>query len=130
MAADALDQEAEEGSALMSNPENGGVCFWCHGDCGGTCLGVTGSTQMKTQDPAYGMLKDGHTSTQLVYRANCYICTDPEFAQMGLPLCRPCPQCTGDKTDGLKGHIPADDYTCDDCGYILVAEAPTAEDLS
>lgn len=51
MAADALDQEAEEGSALMSNPEPE-VCFWCKEHCGGTCLGVTGpAAQMKPTDP-------------------------------------------------------------------------------
>jgi hypothetical protein len=84
-------------------------CHWCGGDCGGTCLGLTKSTQMQTNDPAYFLLKDGHTSTPTVHREGCYICEDPEFAQMGLPLCQECPQC--------GGHIPADDPGCDDCDY-------------
>ena len=44
----------------------------------------------------------------VVYSPDCYICNDPEYAQMGLPLCRECPRCSG--------HIPADDETCDNCG--------------
>ena len=83
-------------------------CRWCGEDCGGTCLRLTGSTQMRTDDPAYWMLRDGHTTTPTVRRAGCYICEDPEFAQMGLSLCRPCPHC--------GGHVAADDVTCDDCG--------------
>lgn len=63
---------------------------------------------MKTDDPAYFMLSSGHTSTPTIYRETCYICRDPEYAQMGLPLCSPCPHC--------KGHVPADDSVCDDCG--------------
>lgn len=43
-----------------------------------------------------------------VYRSSCYICNDPDFAQMGLPLCGPCRFC--------KGHVAADDSVCDDCG--------------
>jgi len=82
---------------------------------------------MKTSDPAYWMLSDGHTSTPQVHRAGCYICEDKEFAQMGLPLCRPCPACIENaENEGQMGHIPADDYTCDDCGYSL--EPPMAEE--
>jgi hypothetical protein len=44
----------------------------------------------------------------LTQRTGCYICDDPEYALMGLPLCYPCPAC--------GGHIPADDCVCDDCG--------------
>jgi hypothetical protein len=44
----------------------------------------------------------------VVHRDGCYICRDPEFAVMGLPLCRKCPRCAG--------HIAADDEVCDDCG--------------
>lgn len=105
----------------MNNVIEPGKCYWCGKDCGGTCLGVnheSGPRQMKTDDPAYWMLKDGHTSTPTVHRAGCYICEDPEFAQMGLPLCHPCPQCSAAEGDGV-GHIPADDETCDDCGYNL-----------
>lgn len=90
-----------------------GGCYWCGKHCGGTCLGVNhenGPRQMKENDPAYFMLRDGHTSTPEVHRDGCYICEDPEFAQMGLPLCKSCPQC-------LVGHIPADDTVCNDCGY-------------
>lgn len=67
------------------------------------------SVPMKTSDPAYWMLLDDFTTTPVVYRANCYICRDPEFAQMGLPLCRKCPEC--------EGHVAADDTVCDDCGF-------------
>jgi len=59
-------------------------------------------------DPAHILLTDGYTSKPKVYKPGCYICEDPEFAQMGLPLCRKCPAC--------GGHIAADDTTCDDCG--------------
>lgn len=62
----------------------------------------------KPNDPAYWMLHDGIKSTPVVYSPDCYICNDPEYARMNLPLCRKCPRC--------GGHIPADDDTCDDCG--------------
>lgn len=64
---------------------------------------------MRPDDPAYFLLTTEHTTTPTVYRERCYICNDPEFAQMGLPLCFFCPTC---KT----GHVPADDTRCDDCG--------------
>jgi len=67
------------------------------------------SVPLKVDDPARWMLEDGFTTTPGVHRAGCYICEDPEFAQMGLPLCRPCPKCSG--------HVPADDSICDDCGH-------------
>lgn len=67
------------------------------------------STKMRPGDPAFWMLFDGVETTPVVYSTNCYICNDPEFAQMGLPLCRKCPKC--------GGHIAADDTVCDDCGY-------------
>lgn len=66
------------------------------------------SRPMKPDDPAYWMLFDGHTTTPVVYKEGCYICEDPEFAQMGLPLCSKCFKC--------EGHVPADDCICDDCG--------------
>lgn len=59
-------------------------------------------------DPAEWMLYDEYTSTPVTYNENCYICNDPEFAQMGLPLCRKCLNC--------GGHVPADDDICTDCG--------------
>jgi hypothetical protein len=42
-------------------------------------------------------------------RSDCYICRDPDFAQMGLPLCTACSKC--------KGHVPADDSVRSDCGH-------------
>lgn len=66
-------------------------------------------TVTQPEDPAYALLQDGHTSAPEVFRDYCYICRDPEFAQMGLPLCKLCPVC---KT----GHVPADDEECSDCG--------------
>lgn len=69
------------------------------------------SVPMRPDDPAYWMLFDEHTTTPVpgLYRENCYICRDPEFAQMGLPLCYNCLKC--------NGHVPADDTRCTDCGY-------------
>lgn len=68
-------------------------------------------------DPAYALLMDDYTSTPVegVYDADCYICTDPEFAQMGMPLCRPCPECVS--RGQCKGHVPADDEVCWVCFY-------------
>lgn len=69
------------------------------------------SVAMNPDDKAFWMLTDGHRSTPVVHRRGCYICEDPEFAVMGLPLCRPCPwKC------GPDGHCPADDEGCDNCG--------------
>lgn len=48
------------------------------------------------------------SSTDALFRSSCYICTDPDFARMGLPLCRTCSDC--------QGHVPADDTVCSDCG--------------
>lgn len=61
------------------------------------------------------MLLDGITSKPEVYSSKCYICRDPEFAAMGLPLCRACPVCSS--LTEKKGHIPADDSVCTICGY-------------
>ena len=81
---------------------------------------------MVPEDPAYFLLKDGHTSTKTIHRDGCYICNDPEFAQMGLPVCQPCPNCSRTEITGgapaSKGHVPADDSICDDCGYDLMDE--------
>lgn len=71
-------------------------------------------TVTQPDDPAYSLLHDSYTSESKVYRKGCYICEDPEFAQMGLPLCRPCPKC--------GGHIAADDGECDDCHHIECEE--------
>jgi hypothetical protein len=70
---------------------------------------------MQPGDPAYWMLYDDVTSTPTVRRDGCYICMDPEFAQMGLPLCRPCPPCSKE-SGSMSGHVAADDTTCDVCG--------------
>lgn len=41
-----------------------------------------------------------------------------EFAQMGLPVCKPCPYCTAEH--GVPaGHVPADDEDCSACGKSL-----------
>jgi hypothetical protein len=100
-------------------------CFHCGKDCGGTCLNLKDSTQMKTTDPAYWMLSSPNipVTPKNVHRDGCYICEDPEFAQMGLPLCQPCPECSKAETSvgaqPTKGHIPADDPICEDCGFDL-----------
>ena len=68
------------------------------------------SVPMKKSDPAYWLLEEGLSGKRKikkseVFNENCYICRDPEFALMGLPLCYPCPIC--------GAHVPADDCTCD-----------------
>ena len=80
---------------------------------------ASGDLKLATQDtdPAAWMLHDGKTSTPVVFRSGCYICEDPEFAQMGLPLCSPCPACQ--QAGRGDGHVPADEEECDDCGYNL-----------
>lgn len=67
------------------------------------------SVPLRKSDPAYWMLHDDRTTTPVIHRDGCYICEDKEFARMGLPLCKQCPQC--------GGHIPADDTRCDDCDF-------------
>lgn len=47
-------------------------------------------------------------STPTVYRDSCYICRDPDYAQMGMSLCFRCYSC--------GGHVAADDCICDECG--------------
>lgn len=63
-----------------------------------------------TQAEAWLFDNPAHVSTPdpSVKRANCYICRDPDFAKMGLPLCTACRFC--------GGHVAADDSGCDDCG--------------
>lgn len=112
------------------------------------------SVAANPSDPAFFMLLDGHASVPVVHQAGCYICEDPEFAQMGLPLCTPCPACVRDMyvcaacsgrggmadstpcTDclatgwiGSLGHIAADDVTCDDCGHEHTPEDYDGEGL-
>lgn len=64
--------------------------------------------KMQPDDPAYWMLLDDFTTTPdpEIYDPTCYICRDPEYAQMGLPLCKPCIVC--------GKHVPADDNVCKD----------------
>ena len=69
---------------------------------------------LKPDDPAAWMLTNGHTTTPVVYDERCYICNDPEFAQMGMSLCMVCSQCK--LRDGTLGHVPADDEVCTVCG--------------
>lgn len=66
------------------------------------------SKPIKKDDPAYFLLEDGFTSKRTIFKKGCYICEDPEFALMGLPLCYRYKFC--------NGHIPADSDICDDCG--------------
>jgi len=68
------------------------------------------SVPMKKSDPAYWMLEEGlsgkrEVKVSEVYNKDCYICNDPEFALMGLPLCTACVVC--------GAHVPADDCVCD-----------------
>lgn len=78
------------------------------------------SVPLKKSDPAYWMLERGRAdpskrSKTTVYSERCYICRDPEFSLMGLPLCFPCEKC--------GGHVAADDTRCDDCGFDCQPEA-------
>lgn len=43
-----------------------------------------------------------------VYEEGCYICEDPDYAMMGLPLCFACPEC--------GSHVAADEGYCE-CGW-------------
>lgn len=62
------------------------------------------------------LFDDDYTSKSSVYKKGCYICEDSDFAQMGLPLCRPCSKC--------GGHVAADDTVCDDCGHDELDDMP------
>jgi hypothetical protein len=62
---------------------------------------------LKPSDPCYWMLSDPNiysTPDPSVYNDKCYICRDPEYAQMGMSLCYACAAC--------GGHVPADDVEC------------------
>lgn len=85
---------------------------------------------MKPSDPAYWLLDSPeHTSTPVVNDPTCYICQDPEFAQMNLPLCQPCPNCTDSPGDGV-GHVPADDVACSVCGFDIEEAALSQSEVS
>lgn len=92
------------------------------------------SVPMRSDDPAYWMLSAPTIHSQpKVYLDTCYICCDPEFMLMGMPLCRVCCVCKKkqeNKSPELPvnpkdpqdvepgyGHIPADDVACDFCGH-------------
>jgi hypothetical protein len=77
---------------------------------------TTMSRPLPENDPARWMLEDDFTTTPTVHDPSCYICRDPEFAQMGLPLCRPCPYCSMKQDGKHAGHVPADDTVCTVCG--------------
>jgi hypothetical protein len=81
---------------------------------GATAAG-NASVAATPHDPAFWMLLDDFVTVPVVHLDGCYICEDPEFAQMGLPLCSPCPGCLRNGTG--MGHIAADDTKCDECGY-------------
>lgn len=71
------------------------------------------SEPMKPSDPAYWLLEDPNiysTPVPGLYRDNCYICRDPEFAQMGMSLCYACFEC--------EGHVAADDIECEN-GHLM-----------
>jgi len=72
---------------------------------------------LPADDPAQCLLQDDFYTIPVegVYDSNCFICTDPEFALMGLPLCRSCPSC--ESAGRGKGHIPADDCVCTVCEF-------------
>lgn len=91
------------------------------------------SKPLPVTDPAYWMLERGRAeakatpeefgwrSVPTAYNAHCYICRDPEFALMGLPVCYSCPVPvpTPLLMDGLPvflpcgQHVAADDCECD-----------------
>lgn len=88
------------------------------------------SVPLRPGDPAMWMLQRGQNEAWAVatgqmpeseatwitktsvYSELCYICIDPEFALMGLPLCKPC----AFLVDGVEcgAHTPADDIECDE----------------
>lgn len=61
----------------------------------------------------------GWISESEVYNPRCYICKDPEFALMDMPLCYPCDSLVDGVVCGA--HIPADDTVCDE-GHDVFAE--------
>ncbi len=104
---------------------------------GGDPAAIDHSVASNPWDPAFLLLLDGRHTVPVVHQDGCYICGDPEYAIMGLPLCMPCPACArkmrpcaacsangylanGDPCSdclasgwtGDLGHIPADDATC------------------
>ena len=80
------------------------------------------SVPLPPGDPARRLLKYDEFGCRIdqisttVYRDGCYICEDPEFAQLGLPFCYPCRFC--------GGHCQADDSVCDDCDKDQTPDPP------
>lgn len=64
------------------------------------------------------------TTTITIYKKGCYICEDPEFALMGLPLCQPCSKCVADGKG--QGHVAADDSVCSECGHDQMDDQETS----
>ena len=103
------------------------------------------SVPMKPDDAAYWMLQRGQNEAwavatgqisedettwitkSTVFNSHCYICNDPEFALMGLPLCFPCPTLV----DGVEcgEHIAADDTVCE-AGHDVMDGYSFADDES
>lgn len=75
-----------------------------------------GTPRIGPHDPARHLLSDDFKTTPKVFRDNCYICKDMEFARLGMPLCNLCCACAA---LNKEGHIAADDQNCDDCGHRL-----------
>ena len=71
--------------------------------------GTTVAKKMTPGDPAWHLMTDGQKTVPEVYSKRCTICNCSDYAQMGMSLCYPCQRC--------RGHVPADDTICDDCGY-------------
>lgn len=75
----------------------------------------TGPLAHQQGDPAYWMLEQGRKdpskrSKTTVHDPDCYICKDPEFSLMSLPLCYPCPVPVDGSPCGR--HVAADDTEC------------------
>lgn len=87
------------------------------------------SVPLRADDPAYWMLQRGRedpswrSTRHVPIHQDCYICVDPEFELMGLPLCYKCPFCE----DG--GHVPADDTVCTHCEQDVMEELMRRSEL-
>jgi hypothetical protein len=125
------------------DPEDGEQQEWLGRLAAGAHAAGNASVAANPMDPAHVLLFTGYQSVPVVHLDGCYICEDPEFAAMGMPLCSPCPDCVRNRMElcpachgtrrlpagqlctaysgsgyaGTLGHIAADDETCDECGY-------------
>lgn len=82
-----------------------GPCEWIHE---GQCTAPPGKCDASPDFGGLPVLPKSEQPVAGAYSPSCYICRDPSFKAMGLPLCRRCRFC--------GGHIAADDVVCDDCG--------------